>query len=110
MDLNKILREMSPQIYKLDAVKLLKLLYNNSLSDEINPCDSARVDATMLMWLNEKASHFRDIHQINADVWIDFRLAMTAIICKWRLSIWLICCLINLFGSFYHENNKFDGE
>lgn len=76
MDLNKILREMSPQIDKVDAVKLLKLLYNNSLSDEINRIYSARVDATMLMWLNEKAKHCHDIHQSNADVWIDFLLCL----------------------------------
>ncbi|WP_038306916.1 hypothetical protein [Kingella kingae] len=61
MDLNKVLREISPQIDKIAAGTVLKLLYYNSLSDEINRIYSARVDATMLMWLNEKAKHCRDI-------------------------------------------------
>lgn len=57
MDLNKILREMSPQVDKVDAIKLLKLLYNHSLSDEIERIYVARVDMTMLAWLDEKARY-----------------------------------------------------
>ena len=76
MDLNKILREMSPQVDKVDAIKLLKLLYNHSLSDEIERIYAARVDMTMLAWLAEKARHFASIHESNADAWLDFLLCL----------------------------------
>lgn len=76
VDLHKIRQEMSPNVAKIDAVKLLKLFYNKYLCDTVKPMYAGRVDSTMLAWLQEKAHHCMHEQQRNTDAWIDFLLAL----------------------------------
>mgnify|MGYP003586697243 FL=1 len=72
-DLNKILQESNAD--KVDAIKLLKLLYNYTFSDDVvKTIYTGRVDETMLAWLQEKAKNCSRTFKNNADAWINFLL------------------------------------
>lgn len=74
-DLNKFLQESN--IDKVNAINLLKLLYNYTLSDDVvKAIYAGRVDETMLAWLQEKAKNCSRAFENNADAWIDFLLGI----------------------------------
>lgn len=57
-DLNKFLQESN--VDKVNAINLLKFLYNYTLSDDVvKAIYAGRVDEIMLTWLQEKAKSYR---------------------------------------------------
>lgn len=71
-DWSKIFKDVD----KVDMIKLLKLIYNNPLTDEVDKIYAGNVDESMLAWLQEKACHCFEEQQHHTDAWIDFLLCL----------------------------------
>lgn len=69
---DKLFAAMSPPVYMVDLSRLLKLLYNAPICDEVPKMFAVDGDKFRMAFFTEKAECYQAMRQNNADAWIDF--------------------------------------